>query len=453
MTPMETICSADLPRPHGFEPLAIEGRMPNALAGTLYRTGPGLFGSFGRRYRHLFEGDGAITAIRIAHGQAQGATRILSTSGLLEERSAGRPLYGSTAPWVRRMINMHAGLQKNTANTNIVCFQEQLLALMEAARPTMIDPESLAIRGETDLGGIVAGPLSAHPHRVPQRRASYGYGVRYGKKTKLDCYELPDQGRPRLLTTFELKAPPMLHDFMATENHLVFFVPPAVVSLPRAFLQIGTFEDLFQWRPQLGTFVLIVPIDRPEQPIKFKTDSFFQWHFANAFEKSGRIHVDFLHHDDFSSFKSIGRGEDTESRGGTYRRATIDLGAGTMEMETLFATPSDFPRIHPSVDAVRHRYSWIVTTGANHCLVRLDVENGASESWAFEPDERASEAVIVPVGDSELDAYALTLVYDAGEHKSALAVFDARAPAAGPVAKAWFDHHVPITFHGNWRAS
>src|SRR6516162_11848368 len=49
----------DLPREHGFEPLRVEGRLPEGLRGTLYRTGPSLFSTFGRRYGHWFDGDGA----------------------------------------------------------------------------------------------------------------------------------------------------------------------------------------------------------------------------------------------------------------------------------------------------------------------------------------------------------------------------------------------------------
>jgi carotenoid cleavage dioxygenase-like enzyme len=31
-------------------------------------------------------------------------------------------------------------------------------------------------------------------------------------------------------------------------------------------------------------------------------------------------------------------------------------------------------------------------------------------------------------------------------------VLDARDPAAGPLATAWFGHHVPPTFHGTFVA-
>ena len=62
-------------REHGFEPLELEGTLPAELRGTLYRNGPGQFGQFGTRYSHPFEGDGAITAIRIENGRALGASR------------------------------------------------------------------------------------------------------------------------------------------------------------------------------------------------------------------------------------------------------------------------------------------------------------------------------------------------------------------------------------------
>jgi all-trans-8'-apo-beta-carotenal 15,15'-oxygenase len=37
----------DLPREHGFEPLRMEGTLPQELSGTLYRIGPSLVSTFG----------------------------------------------------------------------------------------------------------------------------------------------------------------------------------------------------------------------------------------------------------------------------------------------------------------------------------------------------------------------------------------------------------------------
>src|SRR5262245_10518195 len=74
-----------LKREHAFEPLRVEGTIPRDLVGTLYRNGPGLFERFGDRYRHWFDGDGAITAIRLERGTARGAVRIVRTQAFQRE--------------------------------------------------------------------------------------------------------------------------------------------------------------------------------------------------------------------------------------------------------------------------------------------------------------------------------------------------------------------------------
>ncbi len=60
---------------HGFEPLRLEGQLPDDLRGTLYRAGPGLFERFGTKLAHPFEADGAVTAVRLGPSGALGASR------------------------------------------------------------------------------------------------------------------------------------------------------------------------------------------------------------------------------------------------------------------------------------------------------------------------------------------------------------------------------------------
>ena len=71
----------DLTRSHGFEPLRVTGTLPPALRGTLYRNGPGRFSVAGERYRHWFDGDGAVSAVRFADGRASGAARVTLDGG------------------------------------------------------------------------------------------------------------------------------------------------------------------------------------------------------------------------------------------------------------------------------------------------------------------------------------------------------------------------------------
>ena len=213
-------------REHGFIPLRVEGRLPPELHGTLVRTGPGLYESFGRPVSHSFEADGALTGVRISGGEARGAVRVIESEGLLEERRRGRPLYGSRAGQLTRISNVIRRRTKNTGNTNILAWQHRLFAMVESSRPMEISPDDLATLGETDLGGAITSAFSAHPHAVVGREAFYNFGLAYGRTTSLVVYELPFHGRARRMFEVPLKQPVMLHDFAATRKHLVFFVSP-----------------------------------------------------------------------------------------------------------------------------------------------------------------------------------------------------------------------------------
>jgi len=69
--PPPTAYFTNLNREHGFEAAQVQGEIPAGLSGTLYRNGPGIMEQFGRRYDHLFEGDGTITALRLSGGEAR----------------------------------------------------------------------------------------------------------------------------------------------------------------------------------------------------------------------------------------------------------------------------------------------------------------------------------------------------------------------------------------------
>jgi len=55
--------------------------------------------------------------------------------------------------------------------------------------------------------------------------------------------------------------------------------------------------------------------------------------------------------------------------------------------------------------------------------------------------------------NGECDGWVLVLVYDERTHTSHVAVLDAARPDEGPLARAHYDHHVPLTLHGAWVGS
>ena len=457
----------DLPRQHGFEPLVVEGRLPPELRGTLYRTGPSLFSTFGRRYRHWFDGDGAVSAIRFDGSGATGAVRLVESRGLAEERQRGRAhyaAYGTPAPSVWR--GLVAGLRhdlKNTGNTSVVIWQGRVYALLEAGRPTELSADDLTTLGERDLDGAVLQTFSAHPHYVPARKSAYNFGVRYGRRTEIDLFALPDDGPARRLATLALPGATMIHDFIATERHLIFFAPPLRLRLLRQLVGRGSFAENLRWRPELGTEVLVVPIDAPAEVRRFTVPAFYQWHFANAFERGGEIVIDYVRYADFASNAWLGELLDGPTRStieGALHRAVIDPARGTLKSEKLASLRCEFPRV--ARVAAPHRFVYVATHSSDSVangmfdrLARIDVERGAVEAVSLGDGTYPSEPVFVrrPDGSAEDDGWLLTLVYDACTDRSGVAVLDARDLARGAVARAWFDHHVPFTFHGNFQSA
>jgi carotenoid cleavage dioxygenase-like enzyme len=433
----------DLPREHGFEPLRVEGRVPDEIRGALYRIGPARFSVAGDRYPHWFDGDGAVTAVRFANGEAHGAVKFVDTHWMRAESAAKKRLYrgySQTGRGVRRWM-----FPKNPANTALLPWNGQLLALWEAGLPIALDPATLETRGETNLDGKIRPTFSAHPHRAGS--TTYNFGIRPGPHFALDLYAFKND--VKRIASLPLPFPTTIHDFITTPRHLVFFCPPVRLRLARFLAGFGTYEQNLAWEPARGTEVIVVPLATPDAPIRFTVDPFYQWHFVNAWEESGeRIAVDFLPYDDFASNDWWGRfafEPQLAPPRSRYARATIDLAAKRIDVETLADTQCEFPAIHPHDAGTMQPHTWFLSfDDTPPRLCRFDLATRDLRVVPLGDNAVPSEAVVLPQG------FVLTLVYDPARDSSYVAVIDATRPEDGAVARLWFDHFIPFPFHGAW---
>lgn len=435
-----------LSRPHGFEPLRVEGRLPEALRGTFYRAGPGLFERFGKTLSHPFEADGAISAVRFGSAGALGASRVVESAGYHEEEAAGRYLYNSAAPWFDRVRVALRGVSKSTGNTSVLAWQNRLFALMEGGLAQEMDAESLDTLSAEDFG-VVRGAFSAHPHRVASIGTTFNFGLRYGKEMLIDLYALPDAGAARWLGAVRAPWMSMVHDFIATERHLVLFIGPVRLVLWRALLGLSDFSKLFRYEPELGARLIVVPLDDIEHPRTFELEPFWVWHFANAFDVDGGIFVDVCRYDEFS-LADIGAAEGEEEALPNLARLRVDLESGRCEWGERSVDAVEFPQIHPRVQGARHQCVFAQTRGANGDAISLLRGERTSASWVLPKDHSPSEPVLVARGAAEDDVWVLDLVLDRSEATSYVAVLDGQRLEEGPVATVHFDHVVPLTFHG-----
>lgn len=122
--------------PPGLEDtvLKVEGKVPEDLRGTMLRVGPANFAvGNSQPFNSWLDGDGALLSISFADGAVFLKSRFVQTEGFVAERKAGRVLYRNifgTEPrggWVRNILKIR---MKNTANTGVCFWRDQILAMV-----------------------------------------------------------------------------------------------------------------------------------------------------------------------------------------------------------------------------------------------------------------------------------------------------------------------------------
>ncbi|MEM7156780.1 MAG: carotenoid oxygenase family protein [Myxococcota bacterium] len=434
----------NIQRTHRFEPAPVQGRIPAELRGTLFRAGPGLFERNGRRIAHPFMADGAIAAVRLEDGRATRATRFVEGSHFREEEQAGRFLFAEGGGFFRRLWHSVRGTVKCTGNTSLFKWQGRMFALMEGGRPVEMSTDTLDTLGERDLG-VIPRAFSAHPHYVPSRAATFNFGVRYGRTMQLDLFALPDEGPAQRMSTIDVERRTMIHDFIATDNHLVFYVGPVDLDIKRILLGIGSIDTWFRWRPELGAHFLVVPIDQPERVRKVEAPPFWVWHYANAFEDGDDLVLDLSRHKNLDSLAALGgQGEVAPPK---LHRMRIRA-SNEVESEELSDIPAEFPVVRREEKARRYQSLWGIAQAepSRTGLGRFDLDGGRADTWVPSEGEEATE----PVLDTS-ERWAMSLVQ--GREESAVAIFAADAIADGPVATVGLGQRFPITYHGVWHSA
>ena len=436
----------NIKRTHSFENLHMEGKIPEDLKGTLYRVGPGLVERFGQS-KHPFMADGAITAVRI-NESAQGACKLVESEAFLEEERAGKTLYDPDAPLLRRLYNGVTRSIKNTGNTQVLHWQGELYALMEQGKPVRFSESDLATLG-TDNLGIIEGSFSAHPHRVEQLKTTFNFGI---NGNMIEVFALPDNGNIKILTRFKAPWIALIHDFIVTKKHVLFFIDPAKVIIWRAMLGLKDFSKYFQWDQTEGTHIIVIPLNDPESRTQITVDPFRVWHFANAYEQVDEIIIDAFRHKNIDVLTKPTQLDDDIPKPELYR-FTVNTKKKAFTDEALSDVIAEFPIVNPNFIGKQHRYIWMQhyqDTNGNEGIAVHDTHTDKSKRWSAPDDHLCSEAIFVPKpnNNKEDNGWLLQLIQDSNKQKSYLAVFNSITFEDGPVAKLWFDHPIPATFHG-----
>ena len=447
------------------------GTIPPELEGTLYRNGPGRLERGGHWVHHPFDGDGMITALRFAGGQAELRNRFVRTEGWQAEEAADKFLYrgvfGTQKPGGIAANAFDLRL-KNIANTHVVRLGDQLLALWEAAEPHALDPDSLETRGLSRLDGLLkkGEAFSAHPRFDPGHHGAprmVTFGVKAGPRSTIRLMEFSSAGTLLADSKHSFKGFAFLHDFAITPNWAVF-LQNAVAFNPTGFVlgQKGAAQCLSSKPGEQGQFWLIPRSSGSaagREPLQIAAPEGFVFHHLNAFEEGDELVVDSIYYADFPSI-----GPDVDFRQvdfesipeGQLVRCRINLIDGSVTSELLEGRTCEFAMVNPARQGLDAHVSWMAVAERERgndplqAIKKLDLRSGEGRVWSAAPRGFVSEPVMVPRpgATAEDDGWVLCLVWNGARCGSDLVILDAASMAEAAVLE--LPLAVPHGLHGSW---
>jgi carotenoid cleavage dioxygenase-like enzyme len=438
--------------------LKVQGELPRELNGTLYRNGPNP--QFDAPGAHWFVGDGMLHAFHLENGRASYRNRWIRTPKWQAEHDAGRALFGGFG---RKLPDAPASIPSDggVANTNILFHGGRLLALEEGHLPTEIEPGTLKRRGYCDYQGGISGPFTAHPKIDPAtgEMVFFGYNAAGPLTPVLSFGSINASG---VVTRFDRLAAPyasMVHDFIVTENHLLFPVLPITGSMERAMKG----NAAYAWEPDKGAYVGVMKRNGSAGDIVwFRAESCYVFHVMNAWEEGSRIIADVMQFEEAPLFNHPdGSPTDPKKSSARLCRWSFDLAGNTDRFTQTYLDDitGEFPRIDDRRAGRVSSHGWYACAnpdlpmfGALSGLVHVDGKGSRLAHYLLPAGDTISEPVFVARGHeaAEGDGWLLAVVWRARENRSDLAVFNATGIEAGPVALVQLGHRVPDGFHGNW---
>src|SRR4030088_939835 len=306
--------------------LKVVGELPRELNGTLYRNGPNP--QFEAPGAHWLVGEGMLNGFHLENGRASYRNRWVRTPKWQAEHDAGRALFGGFG---RKLPDAPAAIIQDggVANTNIIFHAGRLLALEEGHLPTEIEPGTLNRLGYCDYGKGIAGPFTATGPLTPG--LSFGSVNASGVVTRFDRFEAPYAS--------------MVHDFIVTENHLLFPILPITGSMERAMRGRAPYA----WEPDKGAYVGVMKRNGAAADIVwFHAENCYVFHVMNAWEEGERIIADVMQFEEAPLFAHPdGSPTDAQKSRARLCRWTFDLAGNTDRFAQTYLddVTGEFPRI------------------------------------------------------------------------------------------------------------
>ena len=273
-------------------------------------------------------------------------------------------------------------------------------------------------------------------------------------------YRIKPDGTLAEVLPVRMERPSYIHDFVVTERHLVFLLPPLHFQVEG---EGETFLERHRWDGDAPTRWLVIDKSDLSKQRWFETPASFLFHFANGWEESGTLRLDASLYADASIMFEEQR-EVMWGRwpGRSLPQATtlsLELASGRVRQEAR-GLQSEFPSIDGRRMGRRHRYVFCLAqlpdAAAAHpllnALARQDVDTGKTQLFRFPSHVIPEEHVFVarPGTSDPAAGWVIGTALDVRRAATQLSVFDAEHVDDGPVATLRLPYALPLGLHGRF---
>ena len=409
--------------------LKVTGEIPRDLNGRYFRNGANPRLSVSSDW---FLGEGMIHGIEIQNGKANWyRNRYIQTPLLKEE------------VMTREKMSIPGN---SLANTHIVGHAGKFLALQEMHAPYELTKDLETI-GPYDFDGKLARNMTAHPKICPKtgEMLFFGYGV---IPPFLTYHRVSASGELVQSEVIEVKAATMVHDFVVTENYVIFLDLPMLWDMKK-FLEPGipvSYDESY------GARLGIMPREGKSDDVRwYEIDPCYIYHTMNAYKFGDEI---VFYAPKLVGYTSVGMLNPPIPK---LNQWVINIKTGKVKETQIDDLGVDFPQVPPSHVGQPFRYGYAAefeTSGMPWVLGyhKYDLVGGGRVSHMLKNGRTGSEASFVCAKNakSEDDGYLMSYVYDPESEKSELIILNAKQLSDEPLCRIHLPVRVPAGFHGSW---
>ncbi|KAH7409720.1 lignostilbene dioxygenase [Cadophora sp. MPI-SDFR-AT-0126] len=479
-SPWELIYNPIDQAPHGrFEceadDLVVFGDIPKEIDGTFYRLHPDP-NVLPKDDVPFIDGDGMISAFRIINGKVSMKMKYIETERYLLERQAGKRLFGR----YRNPYDCHPCVRMandNVANTNIIYWGGELLAMAERGLPYSVDPDTLETKTYDPYGGQTkARAFTAHPKedRLTNELVTYSMAAKGLHSPDYCTYSVSPDGKISNEFWFKTDVPGSPHDAWVTENWIILSNMPFRVNKDENMREENA--DHWVYAPYAPHEFLVAP-RRPNGPQlhgwkegEFRTYIYepgLVIHTGGGWEeKDGTLTLEspwatfntfpFFTVEDGSELPKLAEGQVPTS---DWVRWKLDLtkpsGTKVADPEILYRGLTDFPAIDDRLVTQRTKIVYLTCMAPNafrfEKIVRLDTETGQTDEFFAPPNGGFAEPVLIRRSDDapEGDGWLLVYTFRSSSPKGELTLLDTR-DMKNPIAVIQLPFQTRLQVHGNW---